>query len=162
MGLETVEAGEPHLSVGLEPRVQLGKGLQPESVEPALTVDADVDEASLAQDPQVLGHQRLADPEPLHECPYWQLPSAQGVEETPTLGLRDGAENVGHSMNMLYQLHVCQDILRVISAGTRARRWGAITGHYRLRRPAAGVLIGAGRALARQQQACRPNFQRTA
>ena len=85
----------------------------------------------------MLGHQRLADPEPLHECPYWQLPSAQGVEETPTLGLRDGVENVGHSMNMPYELHDCQGILAarlVIGAGARALRWGGITGQCRLQR----------------------------
>src|SRR5436190_14085030 len=47
--LEAVEAGAPHLPVGLEPRVELDQWFGPQAVEPTLSVHADLDEAGLAQ-----------------------------------------------------------------------------------------------------------------
>src|SRR3954463_8836941 len=60
VGLEAVEAATPHLPVRLEPGVQLDQRFWPQAIEPTLPVDAHLDQTGVAQDPQMLGHQRLA------------------------------------------------------------------------------------------------------
>ncbi len=65
--LERVEPARPVLSVRGQPGVQLGQGLGAKVVDAPLGVDADPDEAGVAQHPQVPGHPGLVHPRELDE-----------------------------------------------------------------------------------------------
>ena len=88
----------PQSPVGGEPRVDLGERLGPEPVEPALGVGAHVDEAGLAQDPEVLRHGGLAQAEPVNQFADRALAVAQQVENRATGGF--GEDGEAHDPNM--------------------------------------------------------------
>lgn len=95
MPLEGVEALAPERPVGLQPPVDLGQGLGLQGIEASLGVDADPDEPGVPQHPQVLGHARLAEPEPGHQLVHRPLALAQQVEDVAAVRLGEHLEG-GH------------------------------------------------------------------
>jgi len=100
VGLEAIEAATPHLPVRLEPGVQLDQRLWPQAIEPTLPVDTHLDQTGLAQDPQMLGHQRLAAAELLDERTHRCLTLAQSVEDATPARFGKRVENIRHEMSM--------------------------------------------------------------
>jgi len=81
MLLELVETVAPHLSVRLEPCVQLDEGLATDAVEATLTIGAYTNQAGITQDTQVLRRRRLADGQSLDEGLNRLFTGAQLVED---------------------------------------------------------------------------------
>jgi len=71
------------LSVRGQPGVQLGQGLGAEVVDAPLGVDADVDEAGVAQHPQMPGDARLVHPRELDEFTDRTVVFTDVVENAP-------------------------------------------------------------------------------
>jgi hypothetical protein len=89
VALEAVEAVPPHLPIGLQPVVELDERFEAEPIQPPLPVRAHLDQAGLAQDPEVLRHRRLTELEPLYEIRDRQLATEQLIEDLASARLRD-------------------------------------------------------------------------
>jgi hypothetical protein len=91
VAFEIVEARLPQRPVGSEPRVDGAQWLGPDAIEATLGVRTDVDEAGVAQDPEVLRHGWLADAEGADEVAHGPL-GQQQVEQTAPVRLGDYLE----------------------------------------------------------------------
>src|SRR4051794_6074762 len=96
VALEGVEAVRPQAAVRREPRVDLRERLRAQLVPAPLRVLANADEAAVAQDPEVLRHPRLAEPELVHELADGSRALEQQVEDAPARGLREHVEGGRH------------------------------------------------------------------
>jgi hypothetical protein len=87
--LELVEALSPHLAVGLEPPVELDQRLNPDAVQTALAVGADIDEPGVAKHAKMLRYRRLAHRQPLDQCADRALAAAQLIQDLSPAWLGD-------------------------------------------------------------------------
>ena len=103
MLFELVEAGAPHLAIGLEPLVELDERFRAQAVQTALAVWADGDQPGLAQDAQVLRYRRLAELKPFDERMHWLLAATKGVEDLPPAWLGEHFDGCAgrHLLSML-------------------------------------------------------------
>ena len=112
MTLEIVEALSPHLSIRLEPVVKLDERLETEAVKPSLSVRSHDDESGIAQDAQVLGDSRLAEPQPSYEVSHWQLFPEQQIKDPASARLCDHIHRRvdNHRVSIPPRLYACQGI----------------------------------------------------
>ena len=94
MAFERVEAAGPVRSIWAEPRVQLGQRLGAEVVDAPLGVDADIDEAGVAQHAQVPGDAGLMHARDLHELADRTVVLAHMVEDAPSCRFGDHLQDV--------------------------------------------------------------------
>ena len=95
MPFEGVELAAPEAPVRLEPLVQLTERLGPEGVQAPLGVGPDLDQPRLPEDPQVLGHARLAEAKPGDQLVHRPLTLPQEVEDMTAVRLGEHLEG-GH------------------------------------------------------------------
>lgn len=93
VALERVEAAGQLGAVGLEPLVELPKGLGAQTVEPPLAFSAHVDEAGVAQHLEMPGHAGLVHADGFDELAHRSLALANGVEDPTTGRLGDHVED---------------------------------------------------------------------
>src|SRR5215207_2132034 len=97
MALERVEMVRPQAPVGREPGVKLAQRARVDAVDPALSGGAARDEAGVTQDPEVLGHRRLADAERVDELTDTAFRRADPVDDAAPGRLRENRDGVrGH------------------------------------------------------------------
>ena len=102
-----VEPIAPCGAVRREPLVDLAQRLGTQPVDAALRVHPHVDDAGLAQHPQVLRHRRLADAERGDKVADRPILLAQQIEDAPPVRL---SEHVEHPTSMPVELYSCQRI----------------------------------------------------
>jgi hypothetical protein len=105
MSFQRVEAAAPGGPVGRQPLVDLAERLGPDPVQAPLRVGAHLDQARLAQHPQVLGNAGLADAQRGHQVADGLLPLAQQVQDPPPMRLGQYLE---HAANITTSLYNCQ------------------------------------------------------
>ena len=113
VALQRVEAAGHLGAVGLEPLVELSKGLGPQAVEPALGVAADLNEAGVAQHLEVPGHAGLVHSDGVDEFGHGTLPLAQGVENPAASRFGDRIEDgelAGHRAIIRHAIHMYKHI----------------------------------------------------
>ena len=93
---EQVEARRPQLAVGRQPRVEGLERCGTQPVDAPLRVGADVDEAGVAQDAQMLGHRRLADGEVVDEVADGQIGAPEQIQDAAPVGLGEDLERRVH------------------------------------------------------------------
>jgi hypothetical protein len=95
---EAIEVRRPEPAVGREPVVELCERLRPDAIQAALCFRARLDESSVLEDAQVLGHRRLADAEPVDELADRTLPVAEQIEDLkpPRLAQDLECSKLGH------------------------------------------------------------------
>jgi hypothetical protein len=76
-----IQALAPQVSERGQPRVELRQRLGPDPVQAALGVRADDHETRISQDPEMLGHRRLAECELPDQLAHRALAVAQQVED---------------------------------------------------------------------------------
>ena len=96
VGAEVVEARLPHPAVGRQPVVELGERLDAQAVPAAWAVHPDGHEPGVAQHAEVLGRQRLGEPERLGELTDEVLAAAEAVEDRSPDRLRQHLERGEH------------------------------------------------------------------
>jgi hypothetical protein len=84
VAFERVEAALPEPLVGGDPPDQLGEAAGAQLVDPPLTFGPRLDQAGLAQDPQVTGSVRLAQPGPRHDLTDRPRPRRKQIEDLPS------------------------------------------------------------------------------
>ena len=90
-----VEVVAPIPAVPAEPAVDLDQPVAPQRVDPALPVRTDLDEADLAQDPQVAGHGGLGERRQARDqLARRPLPLDEQIEQHPSMWLGHGLEDV--------------------------------------------------------------------
>jgi hypothetical protein len=109
VALEVVEPRRPHPAIGRKPLVDGAQRSGAHAVQTALRVTAHLDEARLAKDPQMLGHRRLAQLEPLNQLPNGSLGVAEQVQDAAAVRLRHDVEHQ-HETSMPDWLYNCQGI----------------------------------------------------
>ena len=87
MPFEGVEPAFPEPPVGLKPLIYLDERFGMQTIEAPLRVVTDLDQASFAQDPKVLGDARLTEREVFYQLADRSLVFAQQVENTSPGGL---------------------------------------------------------------------------
>ena len=114
MGFELVEAPLPHLSIGLEPLVELHQGFGPKAVETALAVHTDRDEAGVSQHPKVLRHCGLTDLEAGDQGIHRPFAGPQLVEDLAPARLGEDLDRGArtHPVSMPSPAYNCQGICR--------------------------------------------------
>jgi hypothetical protein len=95
---EAIEVSAPQASIGGQPVIELCERLGPDAVEAALRIRASLDEAGVLEDSEVLGHGRLAEPEPIHELTNRPLAFAEQIQDRqpPTLAKHLERGKFGH------------------------------------------------------------------
>jgi hypothetical protein len=150
VGLQRVEPVTPGGPVRSQPLIDLPERLGPEPVPAPLAVGSHLDQARLAQDPQVLGHPRLAEAQFRGQVADRPLAAAEQIEDAPPVRFD---QNLKHAANIAREKYNCQEILRL----TQVRRGG-------------GGILGLGSAINRLSGATKlmaavadyPESQRTA
>lgn len=103
MALEGVEAAGQLCPVGLEPLVELPKGLDPQTVEPALGVATNLDEAGVAQHLEMARHAGLVHADGVDELGHRTFATPHGVEYAAAGRFGNHSEDVqltGHRSNI--------------------------------------------------------------
>ena len=108
MPFEVVEAGSPHEAVGREPLVEVAQRVRPYSIDAPLGIRSHLDQARLAQDPQVLGNRGLAHPQGDDELADRALGLPQEIEDSSPVGLREDLERLTHGLSITKEIYNCQ------------------------------------------------------
>lgn len=125
VAFEGVEAAGQLGPVGLEPLVELPKGLGTEAVEPTLAVAAGFDEAGVAQHLEVPGHAGLVHADGVDELGHRSLAVPYGVEDPAASRFGDRIEDgelVGHAVNIRRAIYMVKRIDRAAGSSHRAAR----------------------------------------
>ena len=96
LALEPIEPVLPQTSIGGDPYVDLAERFRPEPIQAPLSIDADVDEARVAQHAEVLRDGGLADRQPLDKLAHRPLTVAQQVEDAATVRFGEELEGGDH------------------------------------------------------------------
>ncbi len=154
MAFERVQAAGPVRSIWAEPRVQLGQRLGAEVVDAPLGVDADIDEAGVAQHAQVPGDAGLMHARDLHELADGTVVLADMVEDAPSCRFGDHLQDVelrNHggqymSTHIYVKRNMRSAVARLFAADTSTnhgqcvcRRFGAQSLRQTLRPPHSNV-----------------------
>lgn len=109
MTFKGVEVVGPQAAVRFEPLVERLQRTGLDAVDAVLGGSTARDETGITQDPQVLGHRGLADPEGVDQLPDAALRRSEPVEDLPPGRFGDDGEGVrSHSSNMPLPAYVCQ------------------------------------------------------
>ena len=106
---ERVEALIPEAPEGFDPVVDLAERRGADRVQPARALGPDVRETAIAQDPKVLRHRRLRDPElrldDRRDRPRCQLPGSEQLEDPATDRVSENIERVHGSQDRIITLY---------------------------------------------------------
>jgi hypothetical protein len=91
--LERAESRCPFRSIRLEPRVELHQRFGTESVEPSLSISADLDQSGVAQHLEVTRHTWLMHPDGLDQLADGPLTVADGIKDSPPCRFSDHLED---------------------------------------------------------------------
>jgi hypothetical protein len=83
---QQIEMCAPEIAIGGQPLIEIRERLRSDPVQAALPVDARLHQSRLPEDPQMLGHRRLAEAQPAHEFPDRLLPAAKQIEDGQPAG----------------------------------------------------------------------------
>jgi hypothetical protein len=86
MSLELVQSRGPQSAIGFEPLGQLLQRFRPHPIEAPLRLDANVYEAGVSQDTQMLRNTGLADAQLGYEITHRALFVSEKVKDTPPVG----------------------------------------------------------------------------
>jgi hypothetical protein len=107
VGFQRAEASGPGGAVGRQPLVDLAERFGPEPVHAPLRVGLHLDQARIAQYPQVLGHAGLAEAQRGHQVADGLVLLAEQVQDAAPVRL---GQNLEHIANISVQLYNHQDI----------------------------------------------------
>ena len=111
VAFESIDVSGPEPAELSQPGVHLLKWFRFQPVETALSVHGGLHEASVAQDPQVLGDSRLRHTELTLDLSHRLLGRGQEAEYGPSVRLRDDFEYGFHALYILCWEYTCQGIL---------------------------------------------------
>lgn len=100
MLFEGIEVRGPERAVGLKPVVEFAEWGGADAVETALSIDADIHEAAVAEDAEMLGNCRLAEAEGVHEVTDGALAFEQEIEDAAPVWFGEELERGGHWTNI--------------------------------------------------------------
>jgi hypothetical protein len=86
-GVQALEVALPKAAIAIEPGFELLERRGSQRIDSALRVDADIDEAGVAQNTQVLGYLRLAETKTINEVANGAWSVEQQLNDVKAIGL---------------------------------------------------------------------------
>jgi hypothetical protein len=91
-GVQALEVALPEAAIAIEPGLELLERRGSQRIDSTLRVDADIDEAGVAQNTQVLGYLRLAETETINEVANGAWSVQQQLNDVKPIGLGQGSK----------------------------------------------------------------------